>query len=77
MIVGILVPGLWFLVGAFLDRALKSYPRTLSAAIVAGFLVAIFGTALTESRYVVFVWIAFAAWILWERARWRRAVRPS
>jgi len=77
IVVGVLVPALWFLVGAFLDRALQNSARSMAAAIIAGFLVAIFGTALIESRYVMFVWIAFGAWVLWERARWRRQLRAS
>jgi hypothetical protein len=71
--VGILVPVLWLLVGAFLDRALRNHARAVAAAIVTALLIAVVATALIETRrYVMFVWIAFAVWVLWERARWRR-----
>jgi hypothetical protein len=77
VIVGTLVPVLWFLVGAFIDRTMRDQPRAVGWGAAGVLIIALAVLAFLESRFVIFVWIAFAAWVLWERARWRRAAQVN
>lgn len=84
--IGVLSPVLWYFVGAFLDRAFRTM-RPLVRAAILSFLAILFITPIVidavrssdagATRYLTGVWIVFAIWVLFERARWRKAARPS